>query len=83
MIKFNNVEMTPKQAAVQTALTRLMEIGFSTDEREMILAMTATELNTFFMHYMSIYNRIALKVGADEVSSRDIADTAIRRALAP
>lgn len=83
MIKLNNEKVTAKEAAVQTALTRLMEIGFSTDEREMILAMTAKEIDTFFMHYRSIYNRIALKVGADEVSSKDIADTAIRRVLTP
>lgn len=83
MIKINGLQVTPKEAAVQTALTRLMDIGFSSDERELILGMTKPELDKFFIHYMSVYNRIALKIGADDVYSKDIADKAIERALRP
>jgi len=83
MIKYNGIKMTAKEAAIHLMLDRLQSIGYSTDEREMILSMSAKELDSFFREYSSNYNKISVKVGADSVDSATLLATTLHRVLTP
>lgn len=79
MIKQNGKKILPKEAAIQTVLSRLMAIGMYGDECEMIEGMTDFEFDLFMREYTAIYNKISSKLGADEVDSDTLLGNFIRR----
>jgi len=83
MIEYNGVKMSAKDAACHLAITRLMHVGDSTDEQEMLLAMTAKQLDVFFREYTANYNKICSRIGADGVDSNTLAHSTIQRILVP
>lgn len=72
-------KITPREAAIQTALTRLEKIGYTTDEREMIQDMTDAEFETFVNVYHRLFQHLYAKISSDEATLTTILDDSVMR----
>ena len=59
---------TADKAAITMAMRSMDQFGWTRDQEDLIESMTDAEMRAFMREYTKIYNSLARKIGADEVS---------------
>lgn len=82
MIKCGN-EISARDAAIRTVLNKMEHLGIRTQEKEMFLAMTSQEIQSFILVYTDVYNTLAFKIDAPVLDSREFQNKTVDRVLLP